>query len=234
MEFIIILALIVMSVYTYLQYKNYQKIQAELTSFAMSLDRTGNNLLQFNGQVENNLRQACKTLEEINISYAELRGMMTTISRMKTDEIGEYEQRKRIIGQAADTIDRTLTDTVNALTANMQLQLSYTKKTAGVVDDTMQEIIEKIREHTETQLNEFTRAVVTQKEQLLKKLEEETILADELRNLTEIKKGITVFETSIQEQNRKFDDFCAAIGQYIETQSGKKSEKSFFSKLIGD
>lgn len=224
-------AIIAMIVYTVLQYKNYQKIQAELTTFAQSLDRTGNNLQQFNSQVENNLYEAKKTLEAISVSYSELRNMMNAISHMKTEEIAEYNQRKQIIARAADTIDRSLTNSVNALTANALQQLTLTKKTAGVIDDTMQEIVEKIREHTETQLDEFTRAIVTQKDNLLKRLEEETILVEELRNLTSIKQGIAAFETATLEQNKKISDLCVIIEQFIEMQGGKKS--SFISKLSG-
>lgn len=231
MEIFILLAIIAMIVYTVLQYKNYQKTQTELTTFAQSLDRTGNNLQQFNSQVENNLSEAKKTLAEISVSYSELRNTMNAISRMKTDEITEYKQRQQIIARAADTIDRSLTDSINTLTTNTQQQLLLTKKTAGVIDDTMQEIVEKMREHTETQLGEFSRAIVTQKDNLLKRLEEETILAEELRNLTSIKQGITAFETAILEQNNKIDNLCAIIEQFIEIQGGKKS--SFISKLTG-
>lgn len=231
MEIFILLAIIAMIVYTVLQYKNYQKTQVELTAFAQSLDRTGNNLQQFNSQVENNLCEAKKTLEAISVSYLELCNMMNAISHMKTEEIAEYNQRKQVIARAADTIDRSLTDSVSALTANAQQQLTLTKKTAGVIDDTMQEIVEKMREHTETQLGEFTRAVVTQKDNLLKRLEEETILAEELRNLTSIKQGIAAFETATLEQNKKIDNLCTIIEQFIEMQGGKKS--SFISKLTG-
>lgn len=231
MEIFILLAIIAMIVYTVLQYKNYQKTQTELTTFAQSLDRTGNNLQQFNSQVENNLSEAKKTLAEISVSYSELRNTMNAISRMKTDEITEYKQRQQIIARAADTIDRSLTDSINTLTTNTQQQLLLTKKTAGVIDDTMQEIVEKMREHTETQLGEFSRAIVTQKDNLLKRLEEETILAEELRNLTSIKQGITAFETATLEQNNKIDNLCAIIEQFIEIQGGKKS--SFISKLTG-
>jgi DNA anti-recombination protein RmuC len=208
-------------------------MQTELTSFAKSLDRTGNNLLQFNSDVENNLREAKNTLSEINVSYRELHATVKAIKQLKIDELSEYESRKKIINRAANTINTTITDVVNTLNNNSQQQLVTTKKTAGIIDDTMSEIVEKMREHTETQLSEFTRAVVTNKEQLLKKLEEETILADELRNLTEIKTGIAAFETATQEQNQKLDNLCAVIEQFIEIQGGKKGDKSFLSKLTG-
>ena len=232
MEFFIIIAIIAMIVYTVLQYKNYQKTQAELTSFAESLDRTGNNLLYFNSQVESNLNEAKQTLGAINISYAELRNMMYTISQMKTNEIAEYQQRKQTIARAADSIDRSLTETVSALTASAQQQLSVTKKTAGVIDDTMQDIVEKMREHTETQLGEFSRAVITQKDNLLKKLEEETILAEELRNLSSIKQGITTLEAATLLQNQKIDNLCTVIEQFMEMQGGGK-KGSLISKLTG-
>lgn len=231
MDYLILLAIIAMIVYAVLQYKNYQRMQTELTNFAKSLEMAGNNLLRFNSQVEDNLREAKQTLESISISYTELRNTVYTISQMKTNEITEYQQRKQMIARAADSIDRSLTESVSALTASAQQQLSLTKKTAGIIDDTMQDIVEKMREHTETQLGEFTKAVITQKDNLLKKLEEDTILVEELRNLTSIKQGISAFETATLQQNQKIDNLCAIIEQFIEVQGGKKN--SLISKLTG-
>ena len=233
MEVFIIVAILAMIVYAVVQHKSYQKTQATLTAFADSLDKTGDNLLIFNSKVEDNLNEAKKTLAAINISYRELHETIGAIKQLKIDELTEYEIRKKIINNAADTMNSTITNMVNTFNSNSQQQLVTTKKTVGIIDDTMQQVVEKMREHTEIQLNEFTRAIVTQKEQLLKKLEEDTILAEELRNLTDIKTGIAAFETATFEQNQKIDNLCALIEQFIEMQSGKKSEKSFVSKLIG-
>jgi len=222
-----------MLVYAVLQHNNYKRTQEELTTFAKRLGKVCNTLLEFNSEVENNLNEAKQTLTAINISYRELHGSIEAIKRLKIDELAEYENRKQTIGRAADTMNTTVTNLVNTFNTNSQQQLVSTKKTVGIIDDTMQQIVEKMREHTETQLSEFTRAIVTQKDQLLKKLEEDTILAEELRNLTDIKKGIAAFETVTLEQNQKLDNLCAVIVQFIEMQGGKKSEKSFVSKLIG-
>lgn len=245
---IITAAILAMIVYSVFIYKNYQKMQNEMNKMVSQLTDVGNNLVTYNSAVERNLE---KTREAFSECYANIQSTVNVMRKIKIDETIAFENRKDIINNAANTMNQTLTTTVNTFKDNIRQQLvitenlisvvettiqqalDKTKVAVGKTDDTLQQVIEKMNEHTEIQLNEFKRLSITNKDIFLQKLNEFPILADELRNLTEIKSGIAAFESVIGEQNQRFDNLCAVLEQ-IAQNNEKKSEKSFVSKLIGN
>ena len=237
-----------MVVYSIFIYKNYQKMRNEMNKMVSHLTNVSNNLVTYNSAVEKNLE---KTRIIFSDCYSNIQNTLDAMRKMKIDETIAFENRKNIINNAAETMNTTLTNSVNLFKNNVQNQLNATQQiinsvektmqesltstkiAVGKTDDTLQRLLESMSEYTETQLNDFKRLSVTNKDELLRKLDEFPVLAEELRNLTEIKTGINAFESVICEQNQRFDNLCSALKEFIESQAEKKSDKSFLSKLTG-
>ena len=169
-----------------------------------------------------------------------------------SSKLDEYEQRTQVIENAGDfflrnenwlstNIDNANIDMQRALngftesTKNTLINLETTI-TSQIVDlnKAMQQQQKNLQQalssssnlFTEfyTQTNEaFQRAITAQQSALEEKLEESSILIEELRSLSHIKEGIKNFKESTEKQNKKIDKLTEEIHKLakIKTEGGK-------------
>ena len=88
---------------------------------------------------------------------------------------------------------------------------AYISKAVGTIDAALQDAISKLRENTELQFNELTKATVKQQQALQQKLEETVVIVSELKNLTAVKEIMSDLERATSEQNRKLDRLIDSI-----------------------
>jgi ABC-type transporter Mla subunit MlaD len=84
-------------------------------------------------------------------------------------------------------------------------------QSVGKVDDYLQQALEKLKEHTDASFLELQKSSVKQQDILRQKNEEINTSVTELKNLTEVKKAISGFESAIKGQNAKIDNLVNAI-----------------------
>lgn len=246
--YILVAAIMTMVIYSFFVYKNYQRMQREMSNMVIQLTDVSHTLNNSSNSLDRNLQ---KTQETFVSCYSNIHNTLDAIRKMKIDETAAFENRKEILNKASEVLNSTLSNSINEFRDGIQTQLNVTqniisdieqlmqesltatKVAVGKTDDTLQQLLESMREHTETQLNDFKRLSVISKDELLHKLNEFPVLAEELRNLTEIRAGIGAFESIVREQNQKFDHLSLTISQLVDVLVDRKSEKSFFSKLTG-
>lgn len=92
-------------------------------------------------------------------------------------------------------------------------------KAVGKVDDYLQQALEKLRENADAQLVMLQKSAAHQQDMLQRKMEETGKMVEELKNLTEVKKGIAGFERATADQNRKIDLLTAAIEKLAQVKA---------------
>lgn len=103
-------------------------------------------------------------------------------------------------------------------------------KSVGKNDDYLQQAFNKLTEHTEQSLLDFRKSTVKQLDLLKEKTEEINIIVSELKNLTEVKKAVAGFESSINAQNLKIDSLVRSIHKLAETKSGVTADLDLKNK----
>jgi xanthosine utilization system XapX-like protein len=129
-------------------------------------------------------------------------------------EIEQIEARKGFINQTIGTIDNTLQKTFNKLQENVV------------------ELANQLSRTNVQQTEKLEKAIDEQQVILRKKLEETPKLIEELRNLTEIKRGITNFKDATDRQNKKIDELAAAIRELAQVKSAGGSVKSTMPRWL--
>jgi hypothetical protein len=105
-------------------------------------------------------------------------------------------------------------------------------KAVGKLDDYLQQALEKLKENTDNQFRELQKSTVKQQDILQQNMKEVNAVVAELKNLTEIKKGIAGFENAIKGQNEKIDKLVNAIEKLAKAKAeGTNAPISFKPKM---
>lgn len=88
----------------------------------------------------------------------------------------------------------------------------------GVIDSELEEHLRKLTEHSEKYVKEFSLALGRQQDALQKKLDETSVVIEEIRNLKSIKSSIEKFEKAASLQNSKLDNLANAIRQLAQAK----------------
>lgn len=154
---------------------------------------------------------------------------LTLMSKLieSSDQIGQlaeylhntndYLANVRALNEKLDQNEQR-TQTIEEIGAFFKTELQQIESRKGViaqsvgkVDDYLQQTLQKLNEHTVSSLQELQKSSVKQQDILLQKNEEINKIITELKNLTEVKKAISGFESAIKGQNSKIDNLTNAI-----------------------
>lgn len=124
------------------------------------------------------------------------------IERMGTffeSEIQQIEQRKSSISLMVGSVDDVLKKSFNELKENSENQINDLKMLSVINQD------------------EFKKAAEEQQEALKSKLQETTILMNELKNLSAVRISMEKLESATHQQNNKLEDLSSSIKELIKT-----------------
>jgi hypothetical protein len=160
------------------------------------------------------------------------------------EEIQQIQNRKEAISKSVGKVDETLQNALDKLKDNTNLQFNELSRTIAKrqeemglkegaiglsiseVDKTIQEALVRLRENMELQFKELTEASIIQQRALQKKLEETSVIADELKNLTALRSSMLNLERATTEQNRKIDRLSDSIRELAEIKTVGGSVKT--------
>lgn len=109
------------------------------------------------------------------------------------EEIAQIDNRKSFISQSIGSVDTMLATAINNLQENSKKQ------------------VESLVHFTTEQNIRFNQALEEQGESLRTKLEEVTVVVEELKNLSSVKSTLTKMEKYSNEQNKKIESLTSAI-----------------------
>jgi hypothetical protein len=161
--------------------------------------------------VYNNLKSCTN---EIGYFGAYLHSVNDYIAHVKAlnDKLDRHEARTKTIEEMGVFF--------KAEVKQIELRKDAISKAVGKVDVYLQQAIEALGENAATQLLALQKSAAHQQDILQRKMEETGKLVEELKNLTEVKKGIAGFERATTEQNLKIDRLTAAIENLAQIKTG--------------
>jgi hypothetical protein len=187
------------------------------------------NRLQEKDITSNNLTLLGKLLEcskQIGILGKYLENVNDYLENVRTlnDRLDLQESRTREIEEMAKFFKSEIKE--------IESRKAAITKTVGTVDDYLQQALEKLKVHADAQFAELLKSTGKQQDLLKQKTEEITSLVDELKNLSEIRKGIVAFENAIKGQNAKIENLTNAIARLAEMKSDTASHRNDLPKWL--
>lgn len=126
-------------------------------------------------------------------------GAIERMGKFFESEIQQIEQRKSSISLIVGSIDDVLKKSFNELKENSENQIGELKMLSVINQD------------------EFKKAAEEQQEALKSKLQETTILMNELKNLSAVRISMEKLESATHQQNNKLEDLSSSIKELIKT-----------------
>jgi DNA repair exonuclease SbcCD ATPase subunit len=152
-------------------------------------------LTQQNLQLYSALKNSTKEIETLAKYLANCNDYLANV-RVLNEKLDLQESRTRTIEEVGKFFRDLEADSL---------------KVVGKIDATLQEALEKLKEHTVSSLQELQKSSVKQQDILRQKTEEINSIVDELKNLSAIKESIAKFEKAMSAQNNKLDTLANAI-----------------------
>jgi len=217
----------------------FEKLAANLFEFNKTFSANNAELREALQQINASYKGQAEVLEAIN--RMKIAGIATAnisvYEKLKdcTDEIGQlgsYFQHVNEylanVKQLNENLDRneTRSRAVEAMgvffkeeVSQIEARKATISKSVGTVDAMLQKALELLKENTEQQFNELTKASVKQQTALQKKLEETSEIVSELHNLTAVKNSMSLLNKATTEQNKKLDRLTDAIQALAESKA---------------
>lgn len=143
--------------------------------------------------------------------------------RQLTEKINDAQERTKLIEEMATYFkgERANLDKISSVVshsigeADNQLQNSV-----AAFKQSLSEQYGALIKHADDERQRFEKVVDQQQESLKTKVNQLDVLEKEIKNLSDIKTGISNFEKSIEKQNRKIEELTDAIKTLAGTKSG--------------
>ena len=191
--------------------ESYQ-LQAELLDTIKQI--ADKNISTKNIQLYNTLKNST---EEIGTLASYLNNVNEYLANVKAlnEKLDASEQRAKVI---EDMVEFFKTEA-----QQIEARKGAINKAVGTVDNVLQDTLNRLKDHTNEQFVELTKATVKQQDALQQKLEETSVIIAELKNLTAIKDSISNFEQATQTQNDKLDNLTNAIISLTKVKFGSEN-----------
>jgi hypothetical protein len=193
-------------------YDKLKNCTVEIGRFSVYLQNVNDyiaNVKSLNEKLDKNETRA-KFIEEMGIFFRK--------------EIDQIDARKSVISKSVGTIDAILQEAFSKLSENTNS--AFKELTIAIIkqQDALENVLEKMADN-------FTEAIKKQQGILQSKLEETSVIVEELKNLTAVRSSMVHLEIGISEQNRKIDTLISAIKELAEIKDGGNIKPIFPSWL---
>jgi hypothetical protein len=161
-------------------------------------------------------------LQGIGNYSQELRQVVTEIQQYFKKELEQLTHRKTLFAETLNKIDsnskEALDDFNRHFSSSLQkMQETFESKISGI-GDTLKIQQETLKTALDNQNETLLQSIEHQQKAISGKLQETTIIVEELKNLTSVKKIMLNLENAALEQNRKLDKLIEVIKVVFEKQ----------------
>lgn len=153
------------------------------------------------------------------------------------DEIQQIDARKGAISKSIGVVDITLQNALCKLQDSAEQQLNEFIKLSVNQHEKFSKTVEQQQEAMSYAIVEqqakFNKTIGEQKSLLEHKVEETSLLIEELKNISAVKISMSVIERATTEQNSRIADLASAIEKLAQAKAYTSADRSVSSPIIG-